>query len=59
MKGKAGQIREFLVRKSRVSQTYVKHTEGLPGEQGRIVKEGAAATRCAAMEEGNYEYFRP
>ena len=51
--------REFLVRKSRVGQIYVKPTEGLPGAHGRIAKEATAATRCAAMEEGEYEYFRP
>ena len=47
------------MRKSRVGQTYVKPTEGLPGAHGRMVKEGTAATRCAAMEDANYEYFPP
>ena len=31
----------------------------IPGVHGRIAEEATAATRCAAMEEGNYEYFRP
>ena len=36
-------------------------SEGLPVAHGRIAEEATAcaATRCAAMEEGSYEYFPP
>ena len=36
-------------------------SEGLPVAHGRIAGEATAcaATRCAAMEEGSYEYFPP